>query len=63
MEFKEEAPIAVKDPVCGREIEPATAYSKTEYDNEMFYFCSKHCSEEFNKNPKKYTSKKNEHKH
>lgn len=64
--FKEEAPVTVKDPVCGMEIEPATAYSKTEYAGKPFYFCSKHCSEEFNKNPEKYASKKHktqEHKH
>jgi Cu2+-exporting ATPase len=64
--FKEEAPVTVKDPVCGMEIEPATAYGKTEYAGKTFYFCSKHCSEEFNKNPEKYASKKHEtqeHKH
>ena len=64
--FKEEAPVTVKDPVCGMEIEPATAYGKTEYAGKTFYFCSKHCSEEFNKNPEKYASKQHktqEHKH
>jgi Cu2+-exporting ATPase len=55
--FKEEAAVTVKDPVCGMEIEPATAYGKTEYEGKTFYFCSKHCSEEFNKNPEKYASK------
>jgi Cu2+-exporting ATPase len=58
--FKEEARVTVKDPVCGMEIEPATAYGKTEYAGETFYFCSKRCSEEFSKNPKKYVSKKPE---
>jgi Cu2+-exporting ATPase len=58
--FKEEAPVTVKDPVCGMEIEPATAYGKTEYAGKTFYFCSKHCSEEFNKNPEKYALKKPE---
>jgi len=58
--FKEEAPVTVKDPVCGMEIEPATAYGKTEYAGRTFYFCSRHCSEEFNKNPEKYVSKKPE---
>ncbi len=66
VEFKKEVPVTVKDPVCGMEIEPATAYGKTEYSGRTFYFCSKHCAEEFNKNPKKYASKepeKHEHKH
>ena len=64
--FKEEARTTVKDPVCGMEIEPATAYGKTEYAGETFYFCSKRCSEEFSKNPEKYASKKpekHEHQH
>jgi Cu2+-exporting ATPase len=66
VEFREEAPVTVKDPVCGMEIEPATAYGKTEYSGKTFYFCSKHCAEEFNKNPEKYALKepeKHEHKH
>ncbi|MCW4008417.1 MAG: copper-translocating P-type ATPase [Candidatus Bathyarchaeota archaeon] len=58
VEFKEEAPVTVKDPVCGMEIEPATAYSKTEYKGKTYYFCSQHCEEEFKKNPAKYASKK-----
>ncbi|MEM2106019.1 MAG: heavy metal translocating P-type ATPase, partial [Candidatus Bathyarchaeia archaeon] len=47
----------VTDPVCGMRIEPETAYSKIEYDGRTVYFCSKHCEEEFKKNPKKYKSK------
>lgn len=66
VEFKEETTFTVKDPVCGMEIEPATAFGKTEYAGKTFYFCSKHCADEFNKNPEKYVSKKHEkqeHKH
>jgi len=64
VEFKEEARVMVKDPVCGMEIEPATAYGKTEYASKTYYFCSKHCAEEFSKNPEKYVSKKPEtHEH
>jgi YHS domain-containing protein len=55
--FKEEEPVTVKDPVCGMEIEPSTAYGKTEYAGRTFYFCSQHCEEEFKKNPEKYASK------
>jgi Cu2+-exporting ATPase len=47
----------VKDPVCGMELEPEMAYSKTEYAGNTFYFCSKQCEEEFKKNPEKYASK------
>ena len=60
----------VTDPVCGMKIEPETAYSKIEYEGRVAYFCSKHCEEEFKKNPKKHLSKmkkqeptKHEHHH
>jgi Cu2+-exporting ATPase len=56
VEFKEERQV-VKDPVCGMEIEPAMAYGKVEYAGRTFYFCSKHCEEEFKKKPEKYASK------
>jgi len=46
------------------EIEPETAYGQTEYAGKTYYFCSKHCEEEFKKNPEKYVSKKLEkHEH
>jgi len=47
----------VTDPVCGMKIEPETAFSKVEYEGHVVFFCSKHCEEEFKKNPKKYISK------
>ena len=56
METKEEKR-TVKDPVCGMELEPEMAYSKTEYAGNTFYFCSKQCEENFKKNPEKYASK------
>jgi YHS domain-containing protein len=33
------------------------AYGKVEYAGRTFYFCSKHCEEEFKKKPEKYASK------
>ena len=56
VEFKEEKRL-VKDPVCGMELEPETAYGKMEYEGRTVYFCSKHCEEKFKKNPKKYLPK------
>jgi Cu2+-exporting ATPase len=47
----------VTDLVCGMKITPETAYSKIEYEGRTVYFCSKHCEEEFKKNPKKYKLK------
>ena len=59
-----------KDPVCGMEVEPEKAHSKTEREGYVIYFCSKKCEEEFKKNPEKYLSKiekeeykKHEHHH
>lgn len=45
---------AVKDPVCGMEIEPASAAGRTEYKGQMYSFCSTHCKEKFDLNPAKY---------
>ncbi|MBO3841229.1 MAG: cadmium-translocating P-type ATPase [Candidatus Brockarchaeota archaeon] len=47
----------VTDPVCGMKIEPETAYSRLEYSGQTVYFCSRHCEEEFRKNPEKYGKK------
>jgi Cu2+-exporting ATPase len=47
----------VTDPVCGMKITSETAYSKIEYGGRTVYFCSKHCEEEFKRNPKKYKLK------
>jgi Cu2+-exporting ATPase len=52
-----------KDPVCGMEVEPERAYSKTEREGYVIYFCSKKCEEEFKQNPKKYLSKMKKHAH
>jgi Cu2+-exporting ATPase len=48
---------AVRDPVCGMEVEPERAYSKVEYEGHMVYFCSRNCEEKFKRNPKKYFPK------
>ena len=44
----------VTDPVCGMKIDPETAYSRLEYQGKTIYFCSRHCEEEFRRNPEKY---------
>ncbi len=44
----------VTDPVCRMRIEPETAYSRLEYGGQTVYFCSRHCEEEFRRNPEKY---------
>ncbi len=44
----------VKDPVCGMDIDPATAAGKSEYKDQTYYFCSLGCKKSFDKDPEKY---------
>jgi Cu2+-exporting ATPase len=48
----------VTDPVCGMKIEPETAYSRLEHEGRIVYFCSRHCEEEFRRNPEKYGARR-----
>jgi RND family efflux transporter MFP subunit len=47
----------VKDPACGMEIDLAKATEKSEYRGKTYYFCSKGCKEQFDKNPEQYLGK------
>ena len=42
------------DPVCGMEINPATASRQSEFEGETFYFCSPSCTEKFDAAPEKF---------
>lgn len=42
------------DPVCGMEVDTATATYKTVYKGKIYYFCSNECKVEFEKNPEYY---------
>ncbi len=44
----------VKDVVCGMQIDPETAAGKSEYKGQTYYFCSKGCQAQFDKEPEKY---------
>ncbi len=44
----------VTDPVCGMIIEDTGAVAKSTYKNDTYYFCSKPCKEDFDKNPESY---------
>jgi YHS domain-containing protein len=46
---------AVKDPVCGMDVEAARGKYKTEHTGKTFWFCSENCRKEFESNPNKYT--------
>ncbi|MEL9909039.1 MAG: YHS domain-containing protein [Desulfurococcus sp.] len=42
------------DPVCGMAVDPGKAKYKTIYKGKVYYFCSKHCLDEFERNPEYY---------
>jgi P-type Cu+ transporter len=48
---------AVKDPVCGMDVEPATAAKRTEHKGQTYYFCGSKCKEKFDFNPEQYLGK------
>lgn len=43
-----------KDPVCGMEVDSATAVGKSEYKGQTYYFCAPGCKREFDRNPEAY---------
>ncbi|MGC1438158.1 MAG: heavy metal translocating P-type ATPase [Terriglobales bacterium] len=45
---------AVKDPVCGMNVNPATAKHHLEHAGKSIYFCCAPCAEKFKANPEKY---------
>ena len=45
---------AMKDPVCGMAVDPATAKHVHTYSGETYYFCCKQCGEKFKASPDKY---------
>jgi len=47
---------AVKDPVCGMDIE-TNAARRTEHKGQTYYFCGAKCKEKFDLNPEQYLSK------
>jgi YHS domain-containing protein len=50
-----------KDPVCGMEVDEKKAAGKSEYQGQMYYFCSSGCKTTFDKDPQKYVAKGQTH--
>jgi len=44
----------VKDPVCGMEVDPDTAFTTREHMGQTYYFCSAACAEQFDADPHKF---------
>src|SRR5579862_2285389 len=43
-----------RDPVCGMDVDPATARNVLEHGGKKYYFCCPHCLEKFRAAPEKY---------
>ena len=43
-----------KDPVCGMTVDPVHAAGSVEHAGKTYFFCSRHCEEEFSANPNDY---------
>ncbi len=46
--------MSVKDPVCGMEIEPASAFAARQHKGQTYHFCSENCVKQFDTAPEKY---------
>jgi YHS domain-containing protein len=45
------------DPICGMEVDENKVTQKTNYKGQTYYFCSKTCRVDFEKDPEKYIKK------
>ncbi|MBV9123564.1 MAG: heavy metal translocating P-type ATPase [Planctomycetes bacterium] len=50
----ESSPSLEKDPVCGMEVDPATARASTTHEGKTYYFCCPSCLQKFQADPEKY---------
>jgi YHS domain-containing protein len=49
----------LRDPVCGKKMNPNKAYAQIAYKSEMYYLCCPLCQSEFEKEPDAYIQKRN----
>jgi P-type Cu+ transporter len=47
-------PTLAIDPVCGMEVNPASAAAQTTFRGQVYYFCNPHCRDKFLADPEKY---------
>ena len=52
----ESTEIKVKDPVCGMNVNPATAKHRQEHRGTTYYFCCAQCQQKFGAEPERYLS-------
>ncbi len=48
--------ILARDPVCGMDVDPATAAASIEHDGRTIYFCCTRCLERFREDPARYAT-------
>src|SRR5919109_3645882 len=48
----------VKDPVCGMDVNPATAKHTSSHKGTNYYFCCAHCAQKFRADPERYLAPK-----
>lgn len=53
-------PGTVKDPVCGMDVDPATAQYQTAYNEQTYYFCAENCLKKFEDDPEQYLQPQDE---
>jgi P-type Cu+ transporter len=51
---------SVKDPVCGMNVDPATAKHRSEHAGKTWYFCAARCREKFVADPEHYLGERTE---
>jgi YHS domain-containing protein len=49
------------DPVCGMQVDPATAAGASEYQGTTYYCCSVGCKRQFDKDPQRYVGQSPQH--
>ncbi|HEY7029830.1 MAG TPA: YHS domain-containing protein [Thermomicrobiales bacterium] len=42
------------DPVCGMQVDSSQAPAQSQYQGQIYYFCSVECKQKFEANPKKF---------
>ena len=45
------------DPVCGMEVDTASAAATSEYQGKTYYFCAPGCKKQFDRDPERFLTK------
>jgi Cu+-exporting ATPase len=56
----EQSVVAVKDPVCGMTVGPASVFGESVHRGTPYFFCSEECKRKFEADPARYTGQEDE---